>query len=121
MSLTLEYDKLHPFDDSVIEKMQVVPKWQPGIDQRLITKEMRAERESIRAFNMEVSIRNSERIMANNKWRNQALLDFAVSAGLDFADLANSEEAKNISAIGITSRLRRDTDVAYRIDEVDVL
>ena len=54
----------NPFDDSLQEKVMDIQKWPSGIDQRLITKEMRAERESIRKFNAEVNARNGARRLA---------------------------------------------------------
>lgn len=118
-TFTVEYDKKNPFDRSQMEAQQEVPKWPSGIDQRLITKEMRAERDSIRAFNAEVIARNHQRMMKYNEERNEAMLGFLISIGFDFKDLPNSESAEGLTHVA--SKFHHATDVSYRVDEVDLL
>jgi hypothetical protein len=52
-----------------LEEPANVPKWPSGLDQRLITKEMKAERQSLTQFNKEVLARNHQKISEHNNKR----------------------------------------------------
>jgi|GEM_PF-4723212 len=120
-SFAVDYDTLHPLDHSIMESLVNLPKWPAGIDQRLITREMRAERNSIRALNDEISTRNRTRVTEHTARRNEALLAFAISVGLNLDDLPDAGVLRMANAPGITSLLYRATDISYRIDEVDTI
>lgn len=90
-----------------------------GMDQRLITKEMRIERDTIREFNAQVAKRNSDRMVAHNQKRNVAMLEFALSIGLSKEDLPDFDPANVLSDMPLTSRLYIATNVEYRVDSVD--
>ncbi len=111
-----EYDKKNPFDRSTYEAAFDVPKWPAGMDQRLITSEMRAERESIKKLNAEIAQRNHARMTSHNEARNEAINSFAFAHGLDQEDVSNWDEATNFNIIHY---LNNATGTKYRVDEVD--
>lgn len=113
---TKEWEASNPFDQASIEKLVEIPKWPSGIDQRLITKEMRAERQSIKDFNEEVNRRNSERHTAYRDRRLAAEIEFLRPLGL--FELVKEE---NISEgyYSIAYRLYCITDRQYEIEEVE--
>ena len=114
-----EYERLNMFDRSRMDAQKEVPKWPAGIDQRLITKEMRAERESIRAYNAAVISRNHKRMMDHNDRRNEAMVAFLMSIGFDFKDLSGEEPFS--CGVNISTQIYRVTSVSYRVDEVDAI
>lgn len=118
MAFSFEYDQKNPFNQLEQESQIPVPKWPAGIDQRLITSEMRAERDSIRAFNAEVISRNHQRVIEYNNARNDASIAYLESIGFDFADLGPEADS---GFPHITSKFYRATDIVYRVEEVDLL
>ena len=65
-----------------LEEPANVPKWPSGLDQRLITKEMKAERQSLTQFNKEVLARNHQKISEHNNKRFAAEVEYAEHLGL---------------------------------------
>lgn len=109
-----QWEAENPFDANSLEKTVDVPKWPSGIDQRLITKEMRIERDTIRNFNTQVCFRNSERTVAHNKLRMAAEYAFCESQLL--FDVINKEEFHESF---ISYRLHQHIDMRYEIEEVE--
>jgi len=105
----------NPFDNSTQEKTVDIPKWPAGIDQRLITKEMRVERETIKKFNAEVNARNAARHIAYHEKKIQAEKQFLVS--INAFDVINPEELGNTYSIAYD--LYSMTDHQYEIEEVE--
>lgn len=110
-----EWEKENPFDNSVLEKVVDIPKWPAGIDQRLITKEMRIERDTIRSFNLQVTARNREAVLAHTKLRWIAERNFCENLGL-FNVLDKILFAEGF----ISYRLyHQEIDVTYEIEEIE--
>ena len=65
-----------------LEELAEVPKWPSGLDQRLITREMKAERQTLVQFNKEVLARNHQKISDHNGKRFAAELEYAEHLGL---------------------------------------
>lgn len=109
-----EWEKNNPFDNSILEKIVDVPKWPAGVNHRLITKEMRIERDTIRSFNLKSIERNREAILAHTKLRWIAERDFCENLGL-FEVLD-----KNVFVEGFISyRMYQEIDVYYEIEEIE--
>lgn len=109
-----EWEKKNPFDSNLLEKTANLPKWPSGIDQRMITKEMRSERESICAYNNGVNDRNRAQLLAHNKLRIDAEHEICEELGL-FNVLDRSLFANSF----ITHRLYQFIDVQYQIEEIE--
>lgn len=109
-----EWEKKNPFDSNALEKVVDVPKWPAGIDQRLITKEMRVERETIRSFNLQVTARNREAILAHTKLRWIAEREFCENLGL-----FNVLDKLVFTEGFISYRLYQEIDVAFEIEEIE--
>lgn len=107
----VERDNNVCFDrDKEYEKLLDLPKM-PS-DNKLITKEMRQERERIRNENAEIAQRNSAKYMEFYNERNDAIEAFARSIGFD-EELPDGKK--------VQSFLYNETDVSYRIDEVEMI
>ena len=109
-----EWEMKNPFDPNILEKTVAVPKWPSGIDQRMITKEMRIERDTVRNFNNQVCFRNSERITRHNKLRMVAELEFCEA--LELFDVVDRE---SFHESFISYRLHQHINVRYEIEEVE--
>lgn len=106
--------KANPFDDSSMEKTVNLPKWPSGIDQRLITKEMRIERDTIKKFNDGVNQRNAARNMEYRTRNYNAEKDFARTLGL--FELVSEESTQTY--LSIPYSLISYSDLNYEIGEV---
>lgn len=65
-----------------LEELADVPKWPSGLDQRFITKEMKAERQTLVQFNKDVLARNHQKIADHNNKRFAAEVEYAEQIGL---------------------------------------
>lgn len=109
------WDEANPFDQTTLEKVVDVPKWPSGIAQKLITKEMRIERETIREFNNGVMQRNAAKNAEHRKRRIEAEFEYARSIGL--FDLIPEEKFTG-ACYSLSYELYNRCETNYEIDEV---
>jgi hypothetical protein len=109
------WDEANPFDQTTLEKVVDVPKWPSGITQKLITKEMRIERETIREFNNGVMQRNAARNYEHRNRRIEAEFEYARSIGL--FDIIPEEKFTG-AYYSLSYELYTKCETNYEIDEV---
>ena len=79
-SFVEDWNSINPM--VILEELAAVPKWPSGLDQRLITKEMKAERQTLVQFNKEVLARNHQKISEHNTKRFTAEVEYGEHIGL---------------------------------------
>ena len=110
------WDEANPFDQTSLEKTVDVPKWPSGINQKLITKEMRIERDTIRKFNDGVLQRNAAKQVEHRNRRVAAEKEYAREIGL--FDIISEEKFTGSSYYSLSYELYSRCETNYEIDEV---
>ena len=110
-----QWDEANPFDQTSLEKTVDVPKWPSGINQKLITKEMRIERDTIRKFNDGVLQRNAAKQAEHRNRRVTAEKEYAREIGL--FDIIPEEKLTG-SYYSLSYELYSRCETNYEIDEV---
>ena len=98
-----------------LEELAEVPKWPSGLDQRLITKEMKAERQTLVQFNKEVLARNHRKISDHNAKRFASEVQYAECLGL-FEQVPKEQFTQGWS---VAYLLHPYLEAQYEIQEVE--
>lgn len=110
-----EWDEANPFDHEAQEQTLAVPKWPAGLDQRLITQDMRDERNTIKNINEGICVRNSARSQAWVDRYHEAELAHARELGL--FDVFPESELQYYHSV--TSAISKFSSMFYSIEIIE--